>query len=193
MSHFCQPNSFSFPFPLDLPPRPTNTRTPPIVSPPSELHPPPVSSRAAPFVPIRLTCLRRFEFKGKDPKFRIETPSRVIHSLKTPVSQEISGLQKIQIKSALIRVVKRFGVSPPQKVRVVVGGAEGVGGGAGCFGLLLFFVTTSPAGVVPNRQTRAASLVPPHLTGAFEFIRRTLQIASFSCCRRGSPKPSKTC
>ena len=78
----------------------------------------------------------RFEFKGKDPKFRIETPSRVIHSLKTPVSQEISGMQKIQIKSALVRVVKRFGVSPPQKVRVMVTG--------GAVGLSMLFVLPTP-------------------------------------------------
>jgi len=56
----------------------------------------------------------KFEFKGKDPKFRIETPSRVIHSLKTSVTQEISGMQKQQMQGAIIRVIKRFGTSPPQ-------------------------------------------------------------------------------
>jgi hypothetical protein len=60
----------------------------------------------------------RFEFKGKDPKFRIETPSRVIHSLKTSVTQEITGMQKQQMQGAVIRVIKRFGTSPPQNVRI---------------------------------------------------------------------------
>jgi len=60
----------------------------------------------------------RFEFKGKDPKFRIETPSRVIHSLKTSVTQEITGMQKQQMQGAIIRVIKRFGTSPPQNVRI---------------------------------------------------------------------------
>ena len=43
----------------------------------------------------------------------------MIHSLKTPVSQEITGMQKLQIKSAILRVVKRFGTSPPPHVRVL--------------------------------------------------------------------------
>jgi hypothetical protein len=71
------------------------------------------------FFSYTLTPALRFEFKGKDPKFRIETPSRVIHSLKTPVSQEITGMQKLQIKSAILRVVKRFGTSPPPHVSVL--------------------------------------------------------------------------
>ena len=64
-----------------------------------------------------ITRAARFEFKGKDPKFRIETPSRVIHSLKTSVTQEITGMQKQQMQSAVMRVIKRFGTSPPQNVR----------------------------------------------------------------------------
>jgi hypothetical protein len=65
-----------------------------------------------------ITRAARFEFKGKDPKFRIETPSRVIHSLKTSVTQEISGMQKQQMQGAIIRVIKRFGTSPPQNVSI---------------------------------------------------------------------------
>jgi hypothetical protein len=61
----------------------------------------------------------RFEFsKGKDPKFRIETPSRVIHKLKTGVTQEITATQKVQVKSAIVRIIKRYGTSPPQNVSV---------------------------------------------------------------------------
>ena len=63
-----------------------------------------------------LTLVLRFEFKGRDPKIRIDTPSRVIHVLKTPVSHEITAMQKIQIRSAVMRVIKRYGTSPPQNV-----------------------------------------------------------------------------
>ena len=55
-----------------------------------------------------------FDFKGKDPKFRIETPWRVIHKLKTGVSQEITDNQKQAIKSAIVRIIKRSGTSPPR-------------------------------------------------------------------------------
>ena len=58
----------------------------------------------------------RFDFKGKEPKFRIETPSRVIHVLKTPVSVESSEMEKLQIRSGTMRVVKRLGTTPPPKV-----------------------------------------------------------------------------
>jgi hypothetical protein len=58
----------------------------------------------------------RFDFKGKEPKFRIETPSRVIHVLKTAVSVESSELEKIQIRSGMMRVVKRLGTAPPPRV-----------------------------------------------------------------------------
>ena len=90
-------------------------KIPRIVSTPSEHHAPGAAALAEPFC-TPPTYARRFEFKGKDPRFRIETPSRVIHSLKTPVSQEITGMQKMQIKSAILRVVKRYGTSPPPHV-----------------------------------------------------------------------------
>jgi hypothetical protein len=96
--------------------RSTKMRILRIVSTPSELSC--LGCRTVAFFSPPLTPALRFEFKGKDPKFRIETPSRVIHSLKTPVSQEITGMQKLQIKSAILRVVKRFGTSPPPHVRV---------------------------------------------------------------------------
>jgi hypothetical protein len=70
------------------------------------------------FVLFLIARVVRFEFKGRDPKFRIETPSRVIHSLKTSVTQEISGMQKQQMQGAVIRVIKRFGTSPPQNVSI---------------------------------------------------------------------------
>jgi hypothetical protein len=55
-----------------------------------------------------------FDFKGKEPKFRIETPWRVIHKLKTGVSQEITDNQKQAIKTAIVQIIKRSGTSPPR-------------------------------------------------------------------------------
>ena len=56
----------------------------------------------------------RFKYEGKDFKFRIEIPSQVIHSIRTPVTDEINGIQEMQIKSAIQRVIKLKGTSPPQ-------------------------------------------------------------------------------
>jgi hypothetical protein len=43
----------------------------------------------------------------------------VIHSLKTPVSQEINGAQKLTIQATIQRQVKKAGTSPPPHVRVL--------------------------------------------------------------------------
>jgi hypothetical protein len=59
-----------------------------------------------------------FNFRGRQPKFRIETPSRVIPVLKTPVSEETSAMQKKLISYAVTRIVHRYGTSPPQIVGV---------------------------------------------------------------------------
>ena len=56
----------------------------------------------------------RFKYEGKDFKFRIEIPSQVIHSIRTPVTDEINGIQEMQIKGAILRVIKLKGTSPPQ-------------------------------------------------------------------------------
>jgi hypothetical protein len=98
--------------------RSTKTKTRPIGFTPSEHC---VCNRFSPSHASMLPCclptlVLRFEFKGRDPKIRIETPSRVIHVLKTPVSHEITAMQKIQIRSAVMRVIKRYGTSPPQNV-----------------------------------------------------------------------------
>ena len=66
----------------------------------------------------QLKRMLRFNFKSRDPKFRIETPSRVIHVLKTPVSEETSACQKLLIRRAVMRCVHRYGTSPPQDVGV---------------------------------------------------------------------------
>ena len=68
----------------------------------------------------QLKRMLRFNFKSRDPKFRIETPSRVIHVLKTPVSEETSAMQRLQIRSATMRCVMRCGISPPQNVGVML-------------------------------------------------------------------------
>jgi hypothetical protein len=101
----------------------------------------------------------RFEFKGKEPKFRIETPSKVIHVLKTPVSQETSGMQKVQIRSAIMRIIKRYGTSPPQNVSVVPMPNSRF------INVLLIFLRTTLLGTVPDRQTRTATLVSTQQSG----------------------------
>ena len=101
----------------------------------------------------------RFEFKGKEPKFRIETPSKIIHVLKTPVSQETSGMQKVQIRSAIMRIIKRYGTSPPQNVSV------GSMPSSRLINDLLILLRTTLLGAVSGRQTRATTLVSPRESG----------------------------
>jgi hypothetical protein len=59
----------------------------------------------------------RFEIKSKDPRFRIETPSRIIHSLRTPVSLEISDMHRALIRQNIVLQVKKSGISAPPTVR----------------------------------------------------------------------------
>jgi hypothetical protein len=59
-----------------------------------------------------------FNFRGRVPKIRIETSSRVIPVLKTPVSEETSAMQKERIRSAVTRIVHRDRITPPQNVGV---------------------------------------------------------------------------
>ena len=84
---------------------------------------------------------------------------RIHVSVSREISHSPNHQQKVQIRSAIMRIIKRYGTSPPLKVSVWSMPSSQI------IHVLLTFLRTTLLGTVSNRQTRATTLASPHASG----------------------------